>query len=210
MQILRLRPVAVGTASWAVTRPRWLSQLRQRSRPPRPQPVRDRRRALRLTMMAFGALAALNWAKPCPRLRTSQGAWTRGFPARGDKNFETGVCELEPQSPDCYPEGERCSRESQTCGPDPTPDFGGCYSPSGPRKRASLDSARALSSSSTCSHDGECGLADYGKRCDRYRVGPAGPSVYYRAWEKDHDPMRSGSGDLLCGCVSGRCRFFSQ
>src|SRR5450432_846670 len=138
---------------------------------------------LRLMMMAFGAFGAfgaLDCAKPCPRLRMSEGAWTGGFPVRGDKNFETGVCETEPQAPECYPEGERCSRESPTCGPDPTPDFGGCYNPSAPRKPASLDSARALSSSSTCSHDGECGLADYGKRCDRYRVGPPGPSVYNR------------------------------
>jgi hypothetical protein len=163
---------------------------------------------LPLVCSVLVALACSPFSAPCQRLRMSEGGRSPGFPARGDEAFETNVCAVEPESPDCYPEGERCARNNRACGPDPTPDYHGCYSPSAPRKLTAPPP-----STSPCSHDGECGLADYGTRCERYRVGPPGPSRNYRVRDVDAgagDSPQNRSDGLLCGCVSGSCRFFSQ
>jgi hypothetical protein len=173
---------------------------------------RSRQLHLPLVCGVLVALACAPFSAPCQRLRMSEGGRSPGFPARGDESFETNVCTVEPESPDCYPERERCSPKNPACGPDPTPDYHGCYSPSAPRKLTAPPPVPA--STSACSHDGECGLADYGKRCDRYREGPPGPTANHRvkdiAASRGVDPAPGGSNGLLCGCVSGTCRFFSQ
>jgi hypothetical protein len=159
------------------------------------------------------AISCTPFSAPCSRLRMSEGGRSPGFPARGDEAFETNVCRVHPEAPDCYPEGERCTRNHPACGPDPAPDYHGCYSPSAPRK-LTAPPAQTHPSTSPCSHDGECGLADYGKRCDRYRIGPPGPTANYRvkglAAGSDAEPPQGSSNGLFCGCVSGSCRFFSQ
>lgn len=157
-------------------------------------------------------LACTPFSSSCPRLGTSEGGRSPGFPARGDETFETNVCTVEPEAPECYPDGERCSRQDPACGPDATLDYDGCYSPTAPRKlTAALLPTQP--STSVCSHDGECGLADYGKRCDRYRVGPPGPTSNHGVRDLAAgagDSVQNGSNGMLCGCVSGSCRFFSQ
>jgi hypothetical protein len=125
-------------------------------------------------------------------------------------------CGIVPDAWECgaplaYFAQPRCAEGAPDCGPDKPGAFNQCYRDDGMRKR--LDSATtwySAESGGICSYDGECRLARCDTACVSYRRPPRDYAcMQYELMGLEPKPAPERT-DLLCGCVSGQCVFFSQ
>jgi hypothetical protein len=109
---------------------------------------------------------------------------------------------LRVQVEQVVPPGPRCAAGDASCGPEPydaaCPEQLG-YRPSLPREPVGRLEAVDGPGGGACSHDGECVKAGCGNECVTTREpSGSGDCPYYNALKP-----------ALCGCVKGRCAWFT-
>jgi hypothetical protein len=109
---------------------------------------------------------------------------------------------LRVQVVQVVPPGPRCAASDPACGP--LPYDAACaeqlgYRPGRARKPVGRYAAEAPATGEACGHDGECMVAGCGNECVSTREpSGAGTCPYYTALKP-----------ALCGCVEGRCTWFT-
>lgn len=95
----------------------------------------------------------------------------------------------------------RCDPAEQTCGPEPVGRVDEvCFRPNAERELLPPGTG-GFSEADRCAHDGECVIAGCGNACVGYRRQEIITVCLGYDWLDE---------DAFCGCVEGRCAFFSQ
>ncbi len=137
---------------------------------------------------------------PCVRLQAT--ATTAGGGRASAPHPYVSVCDIAPEEPGCFVPIPRCDETDPDCGPVPMFEHDDCYQPGAPRVPTTVPTI----SLNRCSHDGECLTNSERSSCFHPRL--LDPNLNLRgSWPFDWDTTRD---DLLCGCVDGYCRPFTQ